>query len=125
MGRETRGAAAPFWVGGWVGGGVETGNFLFPHPLHPAPRPCASFDLFIFPAPPPPLPPHHRVSDYNRRLDFRLHTMTTTDEAKWCVAAVVMCVRRYYLYGMAGALEPRHNGIRSTASPGTTVTSLQ
>lgn len=93
MGRETRGAAAPFWVGGWVGGGVETGNFLFLHPLHPAPRLCASFDLFIFPAPPPPLPPHHRVSDYNRRLDFRLHTMTTTDEAKWCVAAVVMCVR--------------------------------
>jgi len=36
-----------------------------------------------------------RVSDYNRRLDFRLHTTMTTTAfyAKWCT--VVMCVRAW------------------------------
>lgn len=106
------------WMGGWSGVSRPV-IFFFYIPL-PAPRLCASFDLFIFPPSPPP---PRRVSDYNRRLDFRLHTMTTTDDAKWCVAAVAMCVRRYLC--MAGTLEPATTGIRSTASAGTTVTSLQ
>lgn len=48
-----------------------------------------------------------RVSDYNRRLDFRLHTTTRRlygRHTKWC--AVAMCVRAAYRRARPNRIEP-------------------
>jgi len=98
---------------GAAGGvGVETGNSFSTYNPTPPLHPVRHYRLIgLPPRHSPPPPPHHRprtcpypplhrrrcsprrVSDYNRRLDFRLHTTTTTTTvyAKWCT--VVMCVR--------------------------------